>query len=80
MASTNMVEDDEFMASVNNLARDESASRKGSFPETANGSHKNYEVLPIQELRKEAEKLNIKDFDVLNKQKLIEAIRNASVK
>jgi len=70
-----MAEDDEFMASINNLANDESAGRKGGFPET--GKPKNYEILPIQELRKEAAKLNIKDFESLNKQKLIEAIRNA---
>ena len=73
-----MADDNEFMASVNNLAKDESAGRKGSFPET--GKPKNYEILPIQELRKEAQKLNIRDFEQLNKQKLIEAIRNASKK
>ncbi len=71
-----MVNDDEFMASENDLAKDESAGRKGSLPET--GNRKNYEILPIQELRKEAQKLNVKDYDTLNKQKLIEAIRNAS--
>jgi len=73
-----MGEDDEFMASVNNLTSGESSGRKGGFASDGMGDHKNYEMLPIQELRKEAEKLNIKDFDTLNKQKLIEAIRNAS--
>jgi len=70
--------DDEYMASVNNLASDESSGRNGGFASDGVGNHKNYEILPIQELRKEAEKLNIKDFDTLNKQLLIEAIRNAS--
>ncbi|MCR6639419.1 MAG: hypothetical protein NVV82_10675 [Sporocytophaga sp.] len=34
----------------------------------------NLEMLPIQELRKRAELRKIKDFESLNKQKLIEAL------
>ncbi|MBO9700174.1 MAG: hypothetical protein J7604_08170 [Sporocytophaga sp.] len=34
----------------------------------------NLEMLPIQELRKRAELRKIKDFETLNKQKLIEAL------
>mgnify|MGYP001176983142 CR=1 FL=1 len=34
----------------------------------------NLEMLPIQELRKRAEIRKIKDFETLNKQKLIEAL------
>ena len=37
----------------------------------------NYEILPIGELRNQARILLVKDYKELNKQKLIEAIRNA---
>jgi hypothetical protein len=37
----------------------------------------NYEILPIEELRKQAKKLMIENYTELNKQKLIDAIRNA---
>jgi hypothetical protein len=37
----------------------------------------NYEILPIEELRKQAKKLMVENYLELNKQKLIDAIRNA---
>jgi hypothetical protein len=73
---------DDFMESVNETARSENNERKGDEPLTTGGEfiRINYEILPIEELRKQGKKLMIKDFNELNKQKLIEAIRNAKNK
>lgn len=73
----NITNGDDFWQSINEGAREESAARKGEFPRTGSDlDPTNYEILPIQELRKQAEKLNIKNMDKLNKQELIEEIRN----
>jgi hypothetical protein len=68
---------EEFWNSINDEASDESDSQKGDFPETGmEAGHVNYEILPIQELKKRAQLLNIENWENLNKQKLIEEIRN----
>jgi hypothetical protein len=74
-----MRNNDNFMKPVDETAGSESNERKGEEPSTTGGEFNriNYEILPIEELRKQGKKLMIKDFNELNKQKLIEAIRNA---
>ena len=64
---------DDFWKSLNDGARREHEARKGNFPREGVHDHpNNYEILPIQELRLQAEKLKIPDFINMNKQELIE--------
>ena len=67
-----------FWDSVNEDAADESSNRKGDLPRTGmQEDHGNLEILPIQELRKRAERLQIPDPEKFNKQQLIEEIHKA---
>ncbi len=66
-----------FWESINDGARQESSGRIGNSPITnSDNKHINYEILPIQELRIQGEKLGVLNFMDLNKQELIEQIRN----
>jgi hypothetical protein len=52
--------------------------KKSSYPTREEFNKRiNYEILPIGELRSQAKTLLIKDYKELNKQKLIDAIREA---
>lgn len=61
---------------------DSNASELGDIPDAKFGGAKreNLEMMPIQELRKRAHKRNIKDYENLNKQELIEALHNSDKK
>lgn len=70
---------DGFWNSVNQGGKENDSLRgdvSGKRRETE-AERVNYEILPIQELRKQAEKLKIAEFQEMNKQKLIEEIRKA---
>lgn len=66
---------DDFMGSVNEGARNqETGGWTDDLSTQGSASHKNLEILPIQELRKEAENLGIEHIEHYNKQELIEQI------
>ena len=74
--------DDNIENDVSQRASSQLDSQQGDFPVMGSdsGGHINYEILPIQELRIRAEKLNVPNWEELNKQKLIDAIRNYAAK
>jgi hypothetical protein len=69
--------DDDFWNEIGKEASNKLDAQLGDLPETApQFGHTNYEILPIEELRKRAEKLHVPHWQDLNKQKLIDEIRN----
>lgn len=73
-----MKPDNDIVSAVGGESNDENTSQNRPFqPDELGQGHINYEVLPIQELRKRAQHLNIAQWEELNKQKLIEEIRNS---